>query len=62
MKSTPAVVVPNEVRPVPSKDHREESTCDCDDEVGYDQSKVSENEAEQFIAFENELHNTIYVK
>lgn len=37
-------------------------TCDCDDYTSDGGTKMSEGEAELVIAFENELHNTIYVK
>lgn len=37
-------------------------TCDCDDYTSDGSTKISEGEAELVIAFENELHNTIYVK
>lgn len=38
-----------------------ESTCDCDQDDP-DYTKITDTDAEQYIAFENELQNLIYVK
>lgn len=48
---------PSEVKPPTIK---EEQMCDCSD--SRPDSKITAFEAEQYIAFENELHNIIYIK
>lgn len=52
---------PNEVKSTKDKDNSEGS-CDCDGEDGQGRSKFSETETEGLIQFEDELHNTVYVR
>lgn len=59
-KVTPAL--PAEIKPTIPKDIDQEPKCECDENYGESGTKLSEGEAELVIAFENELHNTIYVK
>lgn len=54
---------PNEVKqPAKEKDLFEPS-CSCESTDGRERTKFSESEdAEQLIEFEDELHNTVYVR
>lgn len=56
----PAAVVPD-IKPTGPK-QPQEPTCDCEEYSPDSGTKISDGEAELVIAFENELHNTIYVK
>lgn len=54
---------PNEVKqPKEKQDSGLESGCSCDGEDGQGRSKFSDEDAEQLIEFEDELHNTVYVR
>lgn len=51
----------------PFKPDKEEKTttepvCSCDGEDGREKTKFSDSDAEQLIQFEDELHNTVYVR
>lgn len=39
-----------------------DQSCNCDGEDRSSKSSFSDSEAEQLIEFEDELHNTVYVK
>lgn len=54
---------PHDTPPPPEPKPKEKAeTCNCDDYNGDFGTKLTEREAELVIEFENELHNTIYVK
>lgn len=44
------------------KENPYESTCTCDGEENRERSKFSDEDAEKLIEFEDELHNTVYVR
>lgn len=56
IKINPAIITPPE-----AKQPKETDTCECDGDDN-EHTKIIDADAEQFIAFENELHNIIYVK
>lgn len=50
-----------EVKAKEKQDTTLESGCSCDED-GRDRIKFSGEDAEQLIEFEDELHNTVYVR
>lgn len=60
----PPIAKQNEVKPlIKDKDSEPESGCSCDGIDGKsDRINFSNEDAEQLIEFEDELHNTVYVR
>lgn len=50
--------------PIKEKDGGIAEECSCDDDHGRkkEESQFSDTDAEQLIEFEDELHNTVYVR
>lgn len=56
------ITKPNEGKSTGKDKDINDSGCSCDDNENREKSKFSANDIEQLIDFEDELHNTVYVK
>lgn len=61
-KIPPSVLKPNEVKQPAKEKDIYDSSCSCDGEDGRERTIISDEDAEQLIEFEDELHNTVYVR
>lgn len=58
----PVISSTNSIKPTIKEKDPSDSGCGCDAEDGRERTKLSDADAEQLIEFEDELHNTVYVR